>query len=424
MKRQTGPASPPAAKAKPGVPVKNPRHPARKWVLLSLCLVLAVAIALALILPTALRGKVILSYKSDRMREGVFSFLYSYYRYRIPASDYYKSLGVKDTAAFWDRLRSNGETEGEYYGKIALRLVEETLVAAALYDSCATMTASQRTAVKEAEEAVLLYSYKGGGSKEAFNEKAAPMGFDWQDFCDGTLLLWKAEHARTALYGASGSGIGEEDADRYLRENYYALKLIFVRTENTFVIDAATGAPVVGDDGRYETRSLTEKEREEAEAHLAAVRAGLADGLTDEAAFDALYLEHSDNTAGKGISELHYLTRTGADATSAYTAAFAADFPALVEAAEEMTEPLVTREIFIKGLGYFFLLPTAVTDGAYHEKSLSECFSDDFFDHASAALFTQRLSEEVGKLRIRAQDFIDALDFPNTIPNKSLYAVV
>ena len=423
MKRKDAPAAVSAAQTKTAKTGQNPRHPARKWTLLSLYLVLAAALALALILPTALRGKVILSHKGDRMREGVFRFLYSYYRYRIPASDYYKAQGVKDTAAFWDRLRSNGETEGEYYGNIALRLIEETFAAAALYDSCATMTASQRTAIKEAEEAVLLYSYKGGGSKKSFNEKAAPMGFDWQDFCDGTLLLWKAEQARTALYGASGTGIGEEEADRYLRENYYALKLIFVRTENTFVTDAS-GVPVVDDNGRYETRPLTEKERQEAETHLAAVRSGLAGGLSDEAAFDALYLEHSDKTAGKGISETHYLTRTDADATSAYTAAFAADFPALVEAAGEMTEPLVTREVFVKGLGYFFLLPVGVTDGAYGDKTFSECFSEDFYDHASAALFTKRLSEEVGKIRIRAQDFIDGLDFANTIPNKSLYAVV
>lgn len=423
MKPRNIPSAPGAAQAKKAKTAKNPRHPARKWVVMSLCLLLVVAAALALILPTALRGKVILSLGGDRMREGVFRFLYSYYRYRIPASDYYKALGVTDTAAFWDRLRSNGETEGEYYGKIALRLIEETLAAAALYDSCAAMTASQRTAVKEAEEAVLLYSYKGGGTKNSFNEKAAPMGFDWQDFCDGTLLLWKAEQARTALYGVSGTGIGTEEADRYLHRNYYALKLIFVRTENTFVTDAS-GTPVTDDGGRYETRPLTEKEQEEADAHLADVRAGLAGGLSDEADFDALYLAHSDKTAGKGIAETHYLTRADADARSAYTAAFASDFPALVDVAEEMTESLAVREVFVRGLGYFFLLRVDTTDGAYNDRSLSECFSEDFYDHASAALFTERLSEQVQKIRVRDEEFLAGLDFAGTIPNKSLYAVV
>lgn len=396
----------------------------KRWVILSLCLLLVIALSLAFILPPVLRGKVIMTSGTYRLREGVFCFLYSYFRYRIPASSYYKEQGVQDTAAFWDRIRPDGTTEGEYYGDLAIRLIRETLAAASLFDKYGSMSASDRTAVKEAEEAVLSYSYKGGGSKEVFNERAAEMGFTWQDFCDGTLLLWKAEHARQALYGANGVSVSAEEAQRYLSDNYIATKIIFVRTENRFVIDEVTGDRVPDENGNYETRPLTQQEQQAAETRLAAVRDALQSGLAAEAAFDALYLDYSEPTAAYGLSETHYFTRADAAATSVYTAAFAQDFPTVLEAAQALESPLQYTELFVPGLGYFFLLNATVDPSAYTEKTLSECFDDDFGNNASAFLFSQRLAEATDRIKVRAEEWIAELDFPSATPNKNLYAII
>lgn len=396
----------------------------KRWIILSLCLLLAVALSLAFILPPVLRGKVIMTSGTYRLREGVFSFLYSYFRYRIPASSYYKEQGVQDTAAFWDRIRPDGTTEGEYYGELAIRMIRETLAAASLFDKYGSMSASDRTAIKEAEEAVLSYSYKGGGSKEVFNERAAKMGFTWQDFCDGTLLLWKAEHARQALYGANGVSVSAEEAQRYLSDNYIATKIIFVRTENKFVIDEVTGGRVPDENGSYETRPLTQEEQEAAQKRLAAVRDALQSGLAAEEAFDALYLDYSEPTAAYGLSETHYFTRANAATTSAYTAAFKQDFPTVLAAAQALESPMQYKELFVPGLGYFFLLNATVDPSAYTDRTLSECFEDDFGNNVSMFLFSKRLAEATERVKVRAEEWIAELDFPSTTPNKNLYAVI
>lgn len=404
---------------------KPPAFPPKKrWVVLSLCLLLVIALSLAFILPPVLRGKVIMTSGTYRLREGVFCFLYSYFRYRIPASSHYKEQGVQDTAAFWDRIRPDGTTEGEYYGELAIRMIRETLAAASLFDKYGSMSASDRTAIKEAEEAVLSYSYKGGGSKEVFNERAAVMGFTWRDFCDGTLLLWKAEHARQALYGTNGSSVSAEEAQHYLTDNYIATKIIFVRTENRFVIEEATGNRVPDENGGYETRPLTQKEHEETQKRLTAVRDALQNGLAAEEAFDALYLDYSEPTAAYGLSETHYFTRTDAAATSAYTAAFAQDFPTVLAAAQALEGPLQYTELFVPGLGYFFLLNATVNPSAYTDKTLSECFDDDFGNNVSISLFSKRLAEATDRIKVRAEEWIAELDFPSAIPNKNLYAII
>ena len=47
----------------------------KRWIILSLCLLLVIALSLAFILPPVLRGKVIMTSGTYRLREGVFCFV-------------------------------------------------------------------------------------------------------------------------------------------------------------------------------------------------------------------------------------------------------------------------------------------------------------------------------------------------------------
>ena len=154
-------------------------------------------------------GARVVSYRSLNVDEGTFMYLYSYFRYRIPVV--YKGAGVKDTAAFWNAPYDKEQTNGEYYGKLALQFVYQTIVSARVFDSESSLSSAERKYLKELQEEALTLDYKGGGNEKTFNEKASAFGFDYDDFCEGTLLLYKTSKAKAALYGTTGILAKESD---------------------------------------------------------------------------------------------------------------------------------------------------------------------------------------------------------------------
>ena len=283
-------------------------------------LALLLLLALSLATLTGCGGRIV-SYRSLHVDEGTFMYLYSYFRYRIPAA--FKGAGVKDTAAFWDAAYDDTQTNGQYYGNMALEFVYQTIVSARIFDSESSLSAAERKNLKEMQQEVLTLDYKGGGDKKTFNEKASTFGFDYDDFCDGTLMLYKASKVKVALYGATGILAEESDLNSYLKNNYVRIKMIFIRTKDRFVLDG-NGNYVLGENGNYKTEPLPEEVRLEKEQKISTLLADIADGMT-EAEFDALLASrdpyYNDDSS---YPALGYYFNENASYTKAYAAAFGA----------------------------------------------------------------------------------------------------
>lgn len=382
-----------------------------------LALLLLFAFALSCLVGCGAR---VVSYRSLNVDEGTFMYLYSYFRYRIPVV--YKSAGVKDTAAFWNAPFDETQTNGEYYGKLALQFVYQTIVSARIFDSESSLSSAERKYLKELQEEALTLDYKGGGDEKSFNEKASTYGFDYDDFCEGTLLLYKASKAKAALYGTTGILAEEEDLNAFLENNYVRIKMIFVRTKDRFVFDES-GNYVRDENGNYKTEPLPEEVKIEKEQKISALLADIENGIT-EAEFDALitardpyFNDDSSYPAGGYYFNEH----------TAYTKAYAKAFGTKAEGEADIISTALAMKVgevrvVESEYGTHFLYAAKIEDGDYKQTSgaYADMFSE-FYSLAADTLFTELLAKEIEQIKIKNSEFIDALDFVSTPPNKELW---
>lgn len=365
-------------------------------------------------------GARVVSYRSLNVDEGTFMYLYSYFRYRIPVV--YKSAGVKDTAAFWNAPYDKEQTNGEYYGKLALQFVYQTIVSARVFDSESSLSSAERKQLKELQEEALTLDYKGGGDKKTFNKKASAFGFDYDDFCEATLLLYKASKAKAALYGTTGILAEESDLNAFLENNYVRIKMIFVRTKDRFVFDES-GNYVRDENGNYKTEPLPEEVKIEKEQKISTLLADIENGIT-EAEFDALitardpyFNDDSSYPAGGYYFNEH----------TAYTKAYAKAFGAISEGEADIISTALAMKVgevrvVQSEYGTHFLYAAKMGEGDY--KQTSGAYADmftEFYTLAADTLFTELLAKEIQQIKIKNSAFIDALDFASTKPNKDLW---
>ena len=381
----------------------------RAW-LTVLSLILMLSVIVGLIWGILASQDVVLSYRSLRVREGVFAYLYTYYRYAIPASDYYKKQGVVDSPAFWNEMREDGQTNSQYYGELALQFVYETIVAARIYDATTNLPTSVRSSLAESWENVKNSTFQGGGSERSFNEKAKPFGFDYEDFKDATLMQAKASLLQVALYGGSGSTIDNATMADYVADHYTHIRMIFIRTKDKFVKNP-DGTYKTDGEGNILTEPMTDQEKAEQAAKIETVKQALADGTTVEE-FEGLFITHNDDASA--LKSGYYFSLSD---TSDYTKAYKAAFPAVIEAMRAMEIGEVS--CVQSDIATHFLYRTTIDEGAYLSQDNKEFFRD-VGQLASNELFAETIKQAVSRIRVHQNDLIASLDYGATLPNKEL----
>ena len=361
----------------------------------------------ALVLPFLQHGPVVLSYNGLHLREGVFNYLYSFFRYKIPAS----MTEFSDTDAFWHLIREeDGLTNEEYYGQIALDLVYQTLACARIYDRNATLGADERSEMKTAIDEVVSLSYKGGGSRKSFNENAEKFGFTYRDFVDATTILYKATRLEAALFGENGGKLSEKHLQTYLTEKYCHVIIIFVRTENKFVINDA-GEYVPDGNGGYETEPLTPEELAAQQAKIQTVKDAVADGTTKEEFSQLLLKNNDDADAHKRLGSYYF------SEGNAYTQAYEEVFPTVKETA--LSLDIGEVGIATSSVGTHIIYRTEVGDAPYNDPQFEQFF-EDMRSRAIVYLYQKILKEGVEGIKVKNQAYLDALSFGDTQPNNAL----
>lgn len=328
------------------------------------------------------------SFKGQTMDGEVVSFFISYYKYRYMSM--LSSAGVKDvedTPGFWRTDAGEGKTYGELLKEAAAEYIRQVMVANYLYDRYGTLSSSEKKSISDARRN--LVEYKADGSKKAFDKEAEKYGFSYSSFYDACVMLYKANAAKSVIYGTSGSAIAEypELASRYLSE-YSHVKLLFIRTETDFKVDE-DGNRITGNDGYYETRELTAEEKAERQAVINEIRGYIAAIGTDEdemspELFD-YYLSHYDGGDADMHGEGYYFHKN-----AEFTAGFA----------NTVSSDVVTRALAMSvgsfaevkvDFGVCFIYKYEVTAGAYSSSRVEDCFTD-FYSDAATALFEESLA--------------------------------
>ena len=292
------------------------------------------------------------------------------------------SAGVKasDSESFWNSTDASGKTQGEIYNESFEEYVRAIASACSIFLSYSSYTQEDKESVKATVAEVL--KYKADGSKEKFNELTAEYGFDYDDFCSAAELLYKADKAKTVIYGEDGENLSNfpAECEKYL-ETYTHVSLIFVRDKEVFVVDEE-GNYVYDENGNVTTREMTEEEKAERQEVIGNLTAAIearengGDGQITPEMFE-IYLEKSNGDPD--MYKKGYYFNKNASATEEFSSAF----PEVVERAFEMEIGEYARVDC--SIGVCFIYRYDVTSGAYSDTE--DLFFSDFYSDASDYLY-------------------------------------
>ncbi len=333
---------------------------------------------------------------------GAAKYLSVYYKHQLV--DILKDNGIVayDSYVFWQKEAEEGKTYGDILRESFGEYISSLLVANAIYDSYASFKSEQKEEVRLAAEGVL--QRVAGGSVEKFNELAEIHGFDYDDFLSAAKYLYKAQLAKSAMYGADGSGIAAftEDCKKYL-STYTHVDLIFIRLEDIFVLDG-DGNMTYDDDGQVIVRPLTAEESAERQDTVNKLNSYIAEGIITPETFE-YYLAKSDGDAD--MSSTGYYFNKNAEAT----VEFAEQFPEVVELAYGMDiGGFAGVECPAVG-GYCFIYKYNVAEGAY--ANTDNPFFSDFYSDAAAYMYPAILTELSADAKLKDSFYgIDIVSVP------------
>lgn len=205
----------------------------------------------------------VMYYNGVGIDRGVTNYLISYYKniymQQLTASGV---SGVVDNENFWSTVRFGQNTYGSDLKFSTESFLEQLIAANAVFDSYTTLTEADKSSIEVAVNEIL--SFRSEGLKSNFNGVTKDTyGFDFKDFEEATVLLYKAWAAKTKIFGESGELMGSyPDLCSNFYSGYRKVKLIFIRTEDTFVKDES-GNRKKDEFGNDILVELTESERAE-----------------------------------------------------------------------------------------------------------------------------------------------------------------
>ena len=373
---------------------KNPQKKRKNVFLITfICIFLALVLifgAILGIISIVKNSKAAVKYEGLTMDTETASFFATYHKYRyMSILSSAGTLGVEDTKGFWNKIYDKeGVSYGELLKKSTEQYIRQIMAANYLYDNYARLSSDDRDIINTARRELL--TYKADGNKELFNSSVSKYGFDYDSLKDAITMLYKANAAKNMIYGADGSNLKNfpDLANEYLSE-YTHVKLLFIRTETTFVLDAG-GNRIVGDDGNDQTRLLTDAEKAERQKLISDIRGYIeaekngGDIQMGEEMFN-FYLENNDEGDKNMHADGYYFHKN-----SAFTAEFSEVFKNIVDKSYVM-EMNSYGEVSVD-FGVCFIYKYEPTANVYASTLAEPCFTD-FYSDAAAVIFEKTLTE-------------------------------
>ena len=304
-----------------------------RFLLIFVCIFVSLAVVLGATLGiiSAIKNRnAIISYGGVTMNEEVAS----YFATRYKTSFMSKIQGSEDSPGFWNSKDESGKTYGELLTIECEDYLRQIVIANYLFDRYSKLSRDEKNYIEETAEYTLDAFFDG--NKDKFNEAASVYGFSYSSYCDAVKMYYKAKSAMSVVCGTDGENLkgNTEVEEEYLSE-YSCVRLLFIRTETTFYLDASGNRVQMGD-GSYDIRKLTDAEKAERASVINDIRAYISAIGTDDPQmtpdlFDyymnSKYYDGDLNTKESG----YYF-----HADSQFSVVFADQFPDVVNAALEL----------------------------------------------------------------------------------------
>ncbi|MBQ5800672.1 MAG: peptidylprolyl isomerase, partial [Clostridia bacterium] len=305
--------------------------------------------------------KAVMEYNGVKVDKKMYSFWLSYFKKELMVE--YGISGAGDTDAFWQREYKDGVTNGEYFSALADERIKAKLVATYMYDALGESLpdyASEDIKDYLAE----LIDFVGEGSKKTFNQVAKKYKTSYDAVKRVAVCDYKTELLFNLLYGADGSYMTNEQKDSYYNENYSRVKVIFIKTEDSY---------------------LTEEERLAKEKRISDFDKIFEQTLTEER-FDSLISVYSDDNASSYYSNGFYLSKNS-------------DYPVkeILESSLSMKVGEQRRVESEYGIHYIIKLP--LDEKAYENGDNSDWFTD-FEQIGAIETFDKLVKESVKDVKV------------------------
>ena len=337
----------------------------------------------------AIRHKnAVIEYGDLTMDREVASFFLSYYKtqYMAALSEAIK-MQVPDDEWFWYSEYEDGKTYGDALKEASIEYIKSILVKAHLFDSYTEITDEGEAFIDKCIDEIL--TQRGGSNVESFNASVREYGFSFNSFRKAAKLLYKAKNAEALIYGVSGENVADRaDVCAEYLNTYSHVKLLFIRTENEFLLDK-DGNRVPGPEGDT-LRPLTETERIERQNAINTIRESILayekneNGQMTPEFFD-IQLKKYDSAGELFHKYGYYLNEK-----STYTQGFARNI------SEDVAKKAINMELnsyaeIELDYGVCFIYKYKTENNAYLLKGL-DIFFDDFYTGCASYAFAKDVS--------------------------------
>lgn len=407
---------------------KKPLSPKTKLIIaiasfLSVVLVFGMVLGISVLIKNK---NAVARYGTVRADRGVVSYLVSSAK-RDFIADIARAHGIsavgQDTPEFWNETVLEGRPLSEHLTEYVEEFVRDVIAGAYLFDRYASLSRSERTAIKRG--ALEMLEAVAEGNESLFNKKTAEMGFDFSDVVAATELLFKYERARAKIYGSNGevlsSGSYLNECDEYYSTYTHAL-FIFIRTDDEFELDE-NGNRVPGDDGNDKLLPLDPSETEKRLADVQSIMEAIdsfedgTDAQMTPVYFDSMLKKYSYDYASD--SKGYYFTDGGESGIySKFTKDFYEGYPEVVEAALSMSKN--SYKCIELEDSYCVIYKTENENYAYTYPAYSDFF-EDFYVNASYYLYDASL-DAAAPMVVLDEEKYNKID-PVLLPYNSVYRV-
>lgn len=372
-------------------------------------------------------SRAVVKYGGLLIDEGVASYLAATHK-----RAFMTSLGeAYDTEDFWSRPYDKGRgTNGEALIRSTEEYIRGIAVGAYLFDRYTSLGGAERDKLDRATREIL--EFKADGDEKRFNELSAPMGFDYDDFCTATELIYKAAQAKLVIYGEEGAALKSSsmlsECERYYGE-YKRVKILYIPTKEDILRDSE-GELELDSEGRYVTDYFTLEEQLSRLADITRIRKlikGYEEDLDEQISpefFDSMqekynyssyynksgyYFAHGSEYTARFAEESSRLLPDG------YREAFHKCMEAVIYNAFNMSEG---QYVEIEGdYGVCFVYCDDRAAGAYMSPDYDDFFHD-FYSDGADHLFADSVEKLAGDVVLK--DGYYAID-PITIPYNYLF---
>lgn len=332
----------------------------------------------------------VMKYEGVYLYSGEANYLAASYKYDFMRALTRSGVECHDDDAFWQSKSESGETYAELLKEGTERYIKRVIAGSYLFDRNTSLSKNDKAVIEQAIEDVLFY--RAEGSKERFNEIAAPMGFTFSDFENAAELLYKYEMAESVIFGYDGAALTSNSftaqCDEFFENNYSRVMLMFVHTEGKLMVDTETG--------KEEFIEYSDEVKEQIKAEIEQIRTLIYNAENE------LVAEQMNPTSFVEwyICE-KYPTGTVNDKAGYYfskTSSYPSEYEDIVELAFS-TEKGHYAECEID-TGICFIYRAELEERAYSRESISHFFAD-FYDEAASYLYSESLDSYLPSVTVK-----------------------